>query len=153
MDQELCPRFFLLSSVLSLSATSGCGQSGSPQPPGNPNNSPFDAMVVVDAPVAAPGESGSGAGASGDASGGQPTPSDAGNGTQPGEIDAGGGAPDPDDGRQTIMSLTDACRERLRTGRAARRDWLSRTIATKLSAKEQQELGLAVGLLKRLIED
>ena len=24
------------------------------------------------------------------------------------------GAPDPDDGRQTIMSLTDSCRERLR---------------------------------------
>lgn len=63
------------------------------------------------------------------------------------------GAPDPDDGRQTIMSLTDTCRERLRVGRAARQDWLSRTIAAKLSPKEQQELGAAVGLLKRLIED
>jgi DNA-binding MarR family transcriptional regulator len=63
------------------------------------------------------------------------------------------GAPDPDDGRQTIMSLTAACRERLRTGRAARQDWLSRTIAARLSPQEQQELGRAVGLLKRLIED
>ncbi len=63
------------------------------------------------------------------------------------------GAPDPDDGRQTIMSLTDACRERLRTGRAARQDWLSRAIAAKLSAKEQQELATAVQLLKRLVED
>jgi DNA-binding MarR family transcriptional regulator len=63
------------------------------------------------------------------------------------------GAPDPDDGRQTIMSLTDACRERLRTSRAARQDWLARTIAAKLSAREQQELTVAVGLLKRLIED
>ena len=63
------------------------------------------------------------------------------------------GAPDPDDGRQTIMSLTEACRERLRTGRAARQDWLSRTIAARLSAREQQELAVAVGLLKRLVDD
>lgn len=63
------------------------------------------------------------------------------------------GAPDPDDGRQTIMSLTDICRERLRTGRAARQDWLARTIATRLSAREQDELAAAVGLLKRLVAD
>ncbi|MCC8982740.1 MarR family winged helix-turn-helix transcriptional regulator [Bradyrhizobium acaciae] len=63
------------------------------------------------------------------------------------------GAPDPDDGRQTIMSLTETCRERLRTGRAARQDWLSRTIATRLSAREQDELAAAVGLLKRLVQD
>ncbi len=63
------------------------------------------------------------------------------------------GAPDPDDGRQTLMSLTDICRERLRTGRAARQDWLSRTITAKLSPKEQQELAAAVRLLKRLVED
>ena len=62
------------------------------------------------------------------------------------------GAPDPDDGRQTIMSLTDTCRERLRTGRAARQDWLSRTIAAKLSPREQQELAVAVSLLKRLVD-
>jgi len=63
------------------------------------------------------------------------------------------GAPDPDDGRQTIMSLTDTCRERLRTGRAARQDWLSRTIAARLSPREQQELASAVRLLKRLVDD
>ncbi len=63
------------------------------------------------------------------------------------------GAPDPDDGRQTIMSLTEACRDRLRIGRSARQDWLSRTIATKLSPREQQELAAAVRLLKRLVED
>ena len=63
------------------------------------------------------------------------------------------GTPDPDDGRQTIMSLTDTCRERLRTGRAARQDWLSRTIAARLSAREQDELAAAVGLLKRLVAD
>lgn len=63
------------------------------------------------------------------------------------------GTPDPDDGRQTIMSLTDSCRERLRTGRAARQDWLSRTIAARLSAREQDDLAAAVKLLKRLVED
>lgn len=63
------------------------------------------------------------------------------------------GAPDPDDGRQTIISLTDTCRTRLRNSRAARQDWLSRTIATRLSPREQQELTAAVELLKRLVED
>jgi DNA-binding MarR family transcriptional regulator len=63
------------------------------------------------------------------------------------------GAPDPDDGRQTIMSLTESCRERLRAGRAARQDWLSRTIAARLSPPEQQELAAAVRLLKRLVEE
>jgi DNA-binding MarR family transcriptional regulator len=63
------------------------------------------------------------------------------------------GASDPDDGRQTIMSLTDTCRERLRTGRAARQDWLSRTIAARLTPREQEELASAVGLLKRLVND
>jgi DNA-binding MarR family transcriptional regulator len=63
------------------------------------------------------------------------------------------GAPDPEDGRQTIMSLTDACRERLRASRAARQDWLSRTITARLSPQEQDELAAAAGLLKRLIDD
>src|ERR1700743_30836 len=62
------------------------------------------------------------------------------------------GAPDPEHGRQTIMSLTDACRERLRAGRAARQDWLSRSIAAKLSPREQQELAAGVELLKRITE-
>src|ERR1700736_7080276 len=34
------------------------------------------------------------------------------------------GVPDPTDGRQIILSLTAACREWLKTGRAAREDWL-----------------------------
>ena len=63
------------------------------------------------------------------------------------------GTPDPDDGRQTLMSLTDACRERIRAGRAARQDWLSRTITARLTPREQDELAAAVGLLKRLIDD
>jgi DNA-binding MarR family transcriptional regulator len=63
------------------------------------------------------------------------------------------GAPDPGDGRQTILSLTDACRDWIRVGRAARQDWLSRTIQARLSPQEQDDLARAVGLLKRLSDE
>jgi DNA-binding MarR family transcriptional regulator len=63
------------------------------------------------------------------------------------------GAPDPTDGRQTILSLTDACRKWVQEGRAARQDWLSRTIQTRLSRQEQEDLTAAVALLKRLVDD
>ncbi len=62
------------------------------------------------------------------------------------------GAPDPNDGRQTILSLTPACRERIRAGRAARQDWLLRAIQTNLAPAEQDELARAVELLKRLVK-
>ena len=62
------------------------------------------------------------------------------------------GAPDPDDGRRTIISLTETCRRWIAEGRAARHDWLSRMIEARLSADEQQELERAVHLLKRLVE-
>jgi len=61
------------------------------------------------------------------------------------------GTPDPTDGRQTILSLTAACRELLRAGRAAREDWLYRAIRTKLAPDQQAELESAVELLKRLL--
>ena len=63
------------------------------------------------------------------------------------------GAADPDDGRQTIMSLTEACREWIREGRAARQDWLSRTIRARLSLQEQATLQAAIPLLQRLVDD
>ena len=62
------------------------------------------------------------------------------------------GTPDPDDGRQTIWSLTAACRERVKAGRTAREDWLYRTLQSKLTAAEQEHLARAVELLKRLVE-
>lgn len=62
------------------------------------------------------------------------------------------GTPDPKDGRQTILSLTPACRELIRTGRAARHDWLMRAIQTKLNAEEQAQLALAMQLLNRLVD-
>jgi DNA-binding MarR family transcriptional regulator len=62
------------------------------------------------------------------------------------------GAPDPTDGRQTILSLTPACRELFRTGRAARHDWLLRAIQTKLTAQEQTQLAASMALLNRLVD-
>ncbi len=62
------------------------------------------------------------------------------------------GTPDPKDGRQTILSLTPACRELIRTGRAARHDWLMRAIQTKLNAEEQAQLAFAMQLLNRLVD-
>ena len=63
------------------------------------------------------------------------------------------GAPDPTDGRQTLLSLTDACRKLVSKGRAARQDWLARTIQARLSPREQDELSAALELLKRLVDD
>lgn len=62
------------------------------------------------------------------------------------------GAPDPDDGRQTVLSLTPACSEAIKTGRAAHEDWLFRAIRTKFAPAEQAQLASAVELLKRLVE-
>jgi DNA-binding MarR family transcriptional regulator len=63
------------------------------------------------------------------------------------------GAPDPADGRQTLLSLTDTCRKWAAEGRAARQDWLTRMLQERLSPQEQGEVAKAVGLLKRLVED
>ncbi|UDL88647.1 MarR family winged helix-turn-helix transcriptional regulator [Mesorhizobium sp. PAMC28654] len=60
------------------------------------------------------------------------------------------GAPDPGDGRQTILSLTAACREMITAGRAARQDWLFRAIQTNLDQREEEQLADAIELLKRL---
>jgi DNA-binding MarR family transcriptional regulator len=63
------------------------------------------------------------------------------------------GAPDPNDGRQTLLSLTEKCRERMHARRAAKQDWLTQTILVRLSAQEQEQLGTALEILARLVED
>jgi DNA-binding MarR family transcriptional regulator len=63
------------------------------------------------------------------------------------------GTPDPMDGRQTILSLTEACRTWVEQSRAARQDWLTRTLQARLSPQEQDKLVEAVELLKRLVDD
>jgi DNA-binding MarR family transcriptional regulator len=63
------------------------------------------------------------------------------------------GAPDPTDGRRTLLSLTATCRTWLNDGRAARQDWLSRTIEARLAPHEQNQLAAAMILLGRLVDD
>jgi len=62
------------------------------------------------------------------------------------------GSPDPTDGRQTILSLTAKCRERISASRAAKEDWLFHAIQTKLSPEEQEELATILPLLNRLAD-
>jgi DNA-binding MarR family transcriptional regulator len=64
-----------------------------------------------------------------------------------------GGSADPNDGRQTILSITEACRKQIEEGRAARQDWLSRTIEARLSGEEQDHLLSAIKMLQRLADD
>ena len=63
-----------------------------------------------------------------------------------------GGTPDPADGRQVMLSLTDAARSWLKASRAAREDWLSQAIRAHLTSAEQQELASAVRLLRRIVD-
>lgn len=62
------------------------------------------------------------------------------------------GAPDPSDGRQTMLSLTAAARETINAGRAAKEDWLFRAMRAKLAPDEQEELARGIDLLKRLLD-
>jgi DNA-binding MarR family transcriptional regulator len=62
------------------------------------------------------------------------------------------GAPDPSDGRQTIISLTDHFREWASAARAAGQDWLLRALQARLTLQEQRQLAGAVELLKRLLD-
>ena len=63
------------------------------------------------------------------------------------------GAPDPGDGRRTLLSPTPLAREKLRSIRAAREDWLFHAIRGRFSASEQDTLARGVELLKRLASD
>ena len=62
------------------------------------------------------------------------------------------GSPHPSDGRQTILSLTPACRDWIEAARTAREDWLLHAIHAKLNPAEQKELAAALALLKRLVD-
>lgn len=69
-------------------------------------------------------------------------------------IDAGyvKGAPDPADGRRTLLSITPQTRKVFRQVRAAREDWLQHAIEGRFSAAEQKQLAGAVRLLQRLLD-
>jgi DNA-binding MarR family transcriptional regulator len=63
-----------------------------------------------------------------------------------------GAAPDPADGRQVMLSLTEAARSWIKASRAAREDWLSQAIRSHLTSAEQQELAAAIRLLRRIVD-
>jgi DNA-binding MarR family transcriptional regulator len=60
--------------------------------------------------------------------------------------------PDPDDGRQTLISLSDSGRVAIDHQRRETTGWLSAAIDQKLDADEQLSLGVAITLLGRLIQ-
>ena len=62
------------------------------------------------------------------------------------------GTPDPNDGRQTVLSLSASFRAAVKAGRAARHDWLLRAIQTRFSPREREQLATAVDLLKKLVD-
>lgn len=62
------------------------------------------------------------------------------------------GSAHPNDGRQTVLSLTASCRRMIKAARSAREDWLFRAIQTTLAPKEQERLSAGVELLKRLVD-
>lgn len=62
------------------------------------------------------------------------------------------GAPDPADGRQTLLSLTEACREFINAARIEREDRLLAAIEAKLTPEEQDELARGLRLLQRLAD-
>ena len=61
------------------------------------------------------------------------------------------GAPDPGDGRRTILSLTDAGLDALVASRAARQDWLARRIRSRFDPEERVQLVAAMDLFDRLM--
>jgi DNA-binding MarR family transcriptional regulator len=60
--------------------------------------------------------------------------------------------PDRKDGRQTFVSLTPSFLKLVRTGRAAREDWLFRALHAQLAPREHEQLAAAVKLLSRLAD-
>jgi DNA-binding MarR family transcriptional regulator len=62
------------------------------------------------------------------------------------------GAPDPADGRRTLLSLTPHTRKVFRQVRAAREDWLQHAMEERYSPAERKHLAGAVRLLQRLLD-
>ena len=60
--------------------------------------------------------------------------------------------PDPSDGRRMLVEMTETGITTLRDDRRHREGWLARAISEQLTDEEQQLLGRAVGLLRRIAE-
>jgi DNA-binding MarR family transcriptional regulator len=61
-------------------------------------------------------------------------------------------APDPQDGRRVILSVTDAGLELLQRRRSANTDRLARALATEFNRSELERLAAAAPLLERLAQ-
>lgn len=61
-------------------------------------------------------------------------------------------APDPADGRKSVMSMTDAGRAAMGAVRTAKHNWLAEAIAAEFDGAERETLAEATALLDRLVE-
>jgi DNA-binding MarR family transcriptional regulator len=60
--------------------------------------------------------------------------------------------PDPTDRRRAYIALTTAGREKIRSNRARREEWLAQAIEQELTPREQDALARATSLLRRIAD-
>jgi DNA-binding MarR family transcriptional regulator len=61
-------------------------------------------------------------------------------------------APDPEDGRRQVISLTDSGRQRAESDRQVREEWLATALRERYSEPERRTILDALALLERLTE-